>query len=86
LLIGTILGNAPATDSKEFYGIALDQAAAYALIGFNTRTNDVFAMDNVTFSTAPVVAAPLPGAFALFAAGVAGLGFARRRKRTMPSH
>ena len=79
VLVGAIMGAASAANSKEFYGIGFDTPAAYALVGFNTSGIDVFAMDNVAFKTAPP-AVPLPGALPLFAAGLLGLGFARRRK------
>jgi hypothetical protein len=80
-LLGSIFGAAAGTTTKEFYAIVLDSPAAYALIGFNTSINDVFAMDNVAFKTAEqVTPIPAPGALLLFAASLAGLGAWRRRR------
>lgn len=59
----------------SFFGFTSD--VAFTSITFQGLANDVYGMDNVTYSAASV---PEPGSLVLLGLGLAGLGFSRKKK------
>lgn len=66
----------------RFWGFAADAGETITEIRFLRNDNDVFGIDDIEIRAAAVAAVPEPATLALFGFGIAGLGFARRRKQS----
>lgn len=80
----TTTQNSALTEFASFLGSALDGVAVSSLTLSNFTTNgqyyDFYAISEVSFTSTPVSAVPLPASGLLLLAGAAGLGMLRRRK------
>jgi len=85
LIVNNTIGSGGSTDgSVLYYGfIAQGAGEQFSSVMFNTTTGegDIFAFDNLTVGSLRQVTIPEPATIALLGAGLAGLGFGRRRFR-----
>ena len=71
--------NPPDTDPIPLARLSLQVVALGAISRLEINSDRKFGIDTLEFGTAPPVSVAEPWSLALFAVGLAGLGFARRR-------
>jgi hypothetical protein len=81
-VVRTIARNTQPNGMINFIALAFDETVQFARVDIrNSGTNDGFGIDEARIHLAPI---PVPAAFGLLAAALAGLGLLARRRRAAP--